>query len=117
MYGHLVMARFLSGSLPRGYRVDEGLGWCEALTVRFKRYEERSRRVGVSKLGQRSLTALVRGHMLKMKPEERESAPGCMERGRFVVAAAHTTIVLKVDFVEQDSNKTKSTPKQKMVKR
>ena len=55
--------------------------------------------------------------MLKMKPEERESEPGCMERGRFVVAAAHTTIVLKVDFVEQDSYKTKSTPGQEMVER
>ena len=55
--------------------------------------------------------------MLKMKPEERESEPGCMVRGRFVVAAAHTTIVLKVDFVEHDSYKTKSTPGQEMVER
>ena len=71
MVGHLVMARFLSGSIPRGYRVDEGLSLGEALTVRFKRHEERSRRVGVSKLEQRSLTALVGRRILKTKPEER----------------------------------------------
>ena len=81
MCGHLVIARILFGSVPRGYRVDEGASWCEALTAHFKKNEERSRPLGVSRLEQRSLTALVGGHMLRMKPEERESAPGCTERG------------------------------------
>ena len=83
MCGHLVMARFLSGSVPREYRVDEGPSWCEPLIAHFKKYEERSGAVGVSELEQRSLNALVGGHMLRMKPEERESATGCLEQGYF----------------------------------
>ena len=58
--------------------MDGDPSWGEALIARFQRYEERSRAVGVKELEQRSLTALVGRHMLKMKSEERESAPSCM---------------------------------------
>ena len=81
MGGHLVIARIFSGSVPRGYRNDEGASWWEALTAHFKKNEERYRALGVSGLEQRSLTALVGGHVLRMTPEEKESAPGCIEQG------------------------------------
>ena len=112
--GHLVMARFLSSNVPRGYGVDEGPSWFEALTARFKRYEERSRAVGVSELEQRSFTALVGRHMLKVKPEEREPAPGCMERGDFCGCREYKYDT-EYDVIEQDDYRRKSRPGQKMV--
>ena len=77
----LVIAGLFASGFPRPYRVDEGPSWCEAATAPFKQYEEPFQAVGVSELVQIPLTALVGGHMLKMKPEERESAPGCLESG------------------------------------
>ena len=114
MCGHLVMARVLSGNVPRGYGVDEGPSWFEALTARLQRYEERSRAVGVSELEQRSFTAPVGRHMLKVKPEERESAPGCMERGDFCGRREYNYDT-EYDVVEQDDYGRKSTPGQTMV--
>ena len=73
----LVIAGLLTSDFPRPYRVDEG----PAVTAYFKQYEERFRALGVSELVQTPLTALVGGHMLKMKPEERKSPPGCLESG------------------------------------
>ena len=80
----LVIAWLLIGSFPREYRVDEGPSWCEALIAHFNDYEERSRLIRNQELEQISLTALVGGHMLRMNPEQRESAPGCLERGDFL---------------------------------
>ena len=54
----LVIARLLTGSFLRAYRVDEDPSWCEALIAHFKRYQERARS-GVSEHEQISLTALV----------------------------------------------------------
>lgn len=79
------MARIRSGSVLRGYRVDGGQSWCEALIARLKEYEEHSEVVEFSELEQRSLTALVEVHMLKVKLEERESRrPAAWNGGRFV---------------------------------
>ena len=80
----LVIARLLTGSYPRQYRENEGLSWCRALIAHFKRFEERTLSEEASEPEQVSLTALVGGCMLKMKPEERESAAGCLERGDFL---------------------------------
>ena len=77
----LVIARLLTGSYPKGYKTSEGPRWCEALIAHFNQYEERTRSERSSELEQDMLTALVGNHMLKMKPEERESAHGCLERG------------------------------------
>ena len=112
--GHLVMARFLSGSVPGGYRVDEGSSWCQAVIARFKKYEERSGAVGVSELEQGSLTALMGGHMLKMNPKERVWARGFLEEG-LLVAAAHTAIALKLVIDEQDGCRTNLTPGQRIA--
>ena len=80
----LVIARLLTGSYPRKYIPNEGRSWCEALIAHFKRFEERTRLEGVTDLEQVHLTALVRRHMLRMKPEKRESASGCLEQGHFL---------------------------------
>ena len=78
----LVIAQLLTSSYPQGYKVKEGPRWCKALVTHFKQYEERTREV--SDMEQVSLIALVGKHMLRMKPEDRESASGCLERGDFL---------------------------------
>ena len=80
----LVIARFLTGGLPRACRVDEGARWCQAMVDNFEQYFERSRKVQDRELEQISLTAIVRDHMLKMRPEERASASSCLERAHFL---------------------------------
>ena len=80
----LVIARLLTGNYPQNYIYNEGLSWCEALISHFKRFEERIQAEGVGDQEQVSLTALVSKHMLRMEPDERESAPGCLKRGDFL---------------------------------
>ena len=80
----LVIAWLMTGNFPRKYRLNEGPSWCEALIEHFRRYDERSQALENRELEQISLVALIRGHMLKMNPKDRESAPGCLERGDFL---------------------------------
>ena len=80
----LVIARLLTGGYPRSDKPKEGPSWCALLIAHFKRFEERTRLEGVTDLEQVSLTVLVRRHMLRMRPEKRESAPDCLERGDFL---------------------------------
>ena len=80
----LVIVRFLSDIRLQGFQGDEGPTWCAALVTHFEQYEQRSRTAGVSEPEQIGLTILVGQYMLKVKPEERESAPGCLEQGSFL---------------------------------
>ena len=109
MCGHLVVARFCVAAFPRGYRVDEGPSWCEALIAHFKKYEGCSRAVGVSELEQIPLNARRGGYAQDEARRERVGARLYRTGGLFV-ATEHTAIVLKRVFVEQDGCETKSTP-------
>ena len=80
----LVIALLLTGKLPRQYIYNEGLSWCEALITHFKRYQERIQAKAVGDQEQVSLAALVSTHMLRMEPDDRESAPGCLEQWKLL---------------------------------
>ena len=107
----LVIAVLLMGGFPRAYRANEGSSWCRALISHFKRYEERIRSGGVSDLEQGSLTALVGEHMLRMKPEERESAPGCLKQGDFLwLFSENRTWMLKHSINNEKENASTAAP-------
>ena len=75
----MVAARYLSRGRPEGYSGKEGLRWCAAVVAHFKIYTERSETEKVNDLERTRLNLLVRQHMLKIKPEERKTASGCIE--------------------------------------
>ena len=81
----MVITWLSSISWPPGYKGDEGRKWCAAVVANFQRYEKQCARArGSNALEQMALNFLVGQHMLRMKPEERESAVGCMDRGEFL---------------------------------
>ena len=77
----LVIARFMANGFPPGFRGDEGVRWCAAVVAHFREYEKRCRAEGARELEHIGLTIVVGDHMLRMDPEERESASGCLVQG------------------------------------
>ena len=75
----MVVARYLSRGRPGGYSGEEGLRWCAAVVAHFEKYTERSEAAEVKDPERTRLNILVGQHMLRIKPEERKSAPGCIE--------------------------------------
>ena len=80
----MVIIRFLIGSSPPGYKGNEGHAWCNAVIAHFGKYEERFGARSHKSQEQFCINVLVRRHLLRMKPEERESAHGCLERGKLL---------------------------------
>ena len=81
----MVVAWLLSPGNPPGYRGDEGVRWCSAVVAQFKKYEGRClRAIATSAPEQIGLNFMVGRHMLRIKPEERQSAVGCLEQGVFL---------------------------------
>ncbi len=81
----MVVAWLLSPGNPPGYRGDEGVRWCAAVVAHFKKYEGRClRAIATSAPEQIGLNFMVGRHMLRIKPEERQSAVGCLEQGEFL---------------------------------
>ena len=66
---------------PNGSLRYNGLTWCAAVVAHFKKYEECFQASGSSAPKQSGLNSLVGQHMLKMRPQDRESALGCLDRG------------------------------------
>ena len=91
----LVIALLLTGNLPRQYINDEGLRWCEDLISHFNRYEERIKAEAVGDQEQVSLTALVNTYMLRMEPDDRDSAPDCLERVKLLWQISETSKWIK----------------------
>ena len=77
----MVIAWLMYGNPPRGYKGYEGSEWCEDVVSHFKEYEKRSQKIAASEHEQIELNLLVGQYMLKMNPEQRESAKGCQKRG------------------------------------
>ena len=77
----LVIARFMTNGFPPGFRGDEGIRWCAAVVAHFQEYDKRCRAEGARELEHIGLTIVVGDHMLRMEPEERESASGCLVQG------------------------------------
>lgn len=77
----LVIARFMTNGFPPGFRGDEGVQWCAAVVANFQEYNKRCRAEGARGLEHIGLTTVVGDHMLRMEPEERESAFGCLVQG------------------------------------
>ena len=77
----MVIAWLMYGYPPRNYKGDEGREWCGVVVSHFKEYEKQSRDKATSDDDQTELNTLVSQYMLKLKPEKRESAQGCQEKG------------------------------------
>ena len=75
----MVAARFLSRGWPGGYSGEEGPRWCAAVVAHFEKYIKRSEAANARESERTRLNNLVGQHMLKIKPEERKSASGCIE--------------------------------------
>ena len=84
----VTIAWLVSGGFPQGYRGDEGLRWCEALVEHFGKYRERKSKEPGYEFDEgnwdRCLNNLVGERMLRIKPEDRRSAPDCLELGDFL---------------------------------
>lgn len=80
----MVIAGLLTGNGPPGYKGNEGTRWCKAVVANFRRYEDCFQAIGSNSHEHFCLNSLVGQHMLKMEPEARESAPGCLDRGKFL---------------------------------
>ena len=80
----MVVARFLTGGRPGGYNGDEGNKWCAAVVAHFEKFKDRPRAGGVREPERKGLNVLVGQHMLKIKPQERDSALGCIKQGKFL---------------------------------
>lgn len=76
-----VIAWLLSTNKPPGYKGDEGRRWCEAMVVQFQKYKEHCKETGRNSEEQWNLNLIVEHYMLQMDPEDRESAPRCLELG------------------------------------
>lgn len=77
----LVICRLMTNGFPPGFRGDEGVEWCAAVVAHFQEYSKRSRADGARGLGHIGLTMVVEDRMLRMEPEERDSACGCLVEG------------------------------------
>ena len=77
----MVIAWLMYGNNPQGHTRDEGPIWCEAVISNFQEHEKSSRAIMTSSNEQTELNLLVGQCMLKMKPEQRQSARGCQEKG------------------------------------
>ena len=80
----MVVARLLVPNRPPGFKGHEGPRWCAAVVAQFQNYEECCQAIGSNSLEQADLNLVVGQYMLKMNPKDRESAPGCLERGNFL---------------------------------
>ena len=75
----MVIARYLTRGRPGGYTGEEGARWCAAVVAHFQNYLKRSEAATNKEPERTRLNTLVGQHMLRLKPEERKSAPGCIE--------------------------------------
>ena len=75
----MVIARYLTRGRPGGYTGEEGARWCAAVVAHFEYYLKRSEAPTIKEPERTRLNTLVGQHMLRLKPEERKSAPGCIE--------------------------------------
>ena len=75
----IVIAKLLTRNRPPGYKGDEGTSWCTAMIVHFKKYAQRW-----SDSEQGHLIMMVQRYMLRMKPQDRESASDCLDRGDYL---------------------------------
>ena len=81
----MVVAWLLLSSRPPGYRGDEGVRWSAAAVAHFKKYEGRGFGVMRSSAPEQiGLNFTMGRYMLRIKPEERQSAVACLERGEFL---------------------------------
>ena len=65
----------------------------------------------MSDLEQVSLAALVGEHMLQMKPEERESTPGCLKQGDFLwLFSENQKWMLKHSINNEEGNASTAAP-------
>lgn len=78
----LVIAGLLSPNRPPDLKGNEGVKYCAGVVALFRKYEECFRAIGNRAPEQEGLNYLVGQHMLRMKPEERESAVGCLNQGK-----------------------------------
>ena len=77
----MVISWLMYGYPPRSHKRDEGPGWCRDVISHFKEYEKKTRDKATREDEQVALYLLVSQYMLKMEPEQRESAQGCQEKG------------------------------------
>lgn len=78
----MVIAQLLSHNGPPGYKGNEGPGWSTAVVANFNKYIECCQAIGSNAVELIGLNRLVGQYMLRMKPEDRESASGCLGQGK-----------------------------------
>lgn len=76
----MVIAKLLAGTWPPGLKGNEGPSWCKAMVADFKRWTEFCLRIPAIPEEIR-LNTLVQRYMLRVRPQDRESALDCLDRG------------------------------------
>lgn len=80
----MVIAWISTGNRPPGFKGNEGPRWCAAVVACFEKYEKRFQAIGTSDPKQIGINILVGQSMLRMKPEDRDSASGCLQKGHIL---------------------------------
>lgn len=75
----MVIATLSTGSWPPGYEGTEGARWCTAVVAHFTKWAK-----FCLVPEQIRLNALVQRHMLRVRPQDRESAVDCLDRGDYL---------------------------------
>lgn len=80
----MVISWLSTGNRPSGFKGDEGPRWCTAVVAYFRKYEGSFRARGGNDPKQIGINILVGQSMLRMKPEDRDSASGCLQKGHIL---------------------------------
>lgn len=112
----VVIAQLLSPSRPPGYRGDEGQRWCAAVIAQFRKYNEYFEALDFEAIDityheQKGLHLLVGTYLLKMNPDDRESASVCLEIWKHFCLTESVSNTLYVDHANGPSKSNASMKK------